>query len=254
MYRSPLFAPLLPWLKQLPERPDSAGLHRLCGQTPCHNGRGLPIRFIEMPDDGLAYETRIWQTGEVATRPDNWHDFFNALVWLAFSNSKRAINSSHIQAMNPQAEVRGRVRDALTHFDECGMVVLASDPQLLDLLRGFEWKTLFVERRADVLRNMRFLLFGHATYEQLLQPFRGMTAKAVLYEVDAEWLAQPVEQLTAAVDIRLAEDLTRGRYTHPRDFQPLPLLGIPGVTPDNESPSYYEDVWQFRPGRQGRAK
>ncbi|HLO65211.1 MAG TPA: DUF3025 domain-containing protein, partial [Azonexus sp.] len=35
----------------------------------------------------------------------------------------------------------------------------------------------------------------------------------------------------------------------PHDFQPLPLLGIPGVTPENENPAYYDDTWQFRPGR-----
>lgn len=34
------------------------------------------------------------------------------------------------------------------------------------------------------------------------------------------------------------------------DLQPLPLLGIPGVTPDSELASYYDDRWQFRPGRQ----
>ena len=27
------------------------------------------------------------------------------------------------------------------------------------------------------------------------------------------------------------------------------LLGIPGVTPENEDPAYYEDTYQFRPGR-----
>jgi hypothetical protein len=42
--------------------------------------------------------------------------------------------------MTPAGEARGTIRDALTHFDECGIVVLSSQPDLLELLRGFEWK------------------------------------------------------------------------------------------------------------------
>lgn len=201
----------------------------------------------------MGYEARLWETGEVATRPDNWHDFFNALVWLTFPHTKRAINTSHLQAMNPAGDwggkVRGKVRDALTHFDECGIVVLSAQPELLDLLRDFQWKALFVERRAEVIAGMRFFIVGHATYEQLLQPFRGLTAKAVLYDIPADWLDLPMAEQLVAVDQRLAADLSSGRYTRPRDFQPLPLLGIPGVTPENEVSAYYDDTYQFRSGR-----
>jgi hypothetical protein len=253
LYRSFLFDPLRPWLAQLPPAPDGAALAALLDQQPCFNERGQRLSFVDTPDDGLGYECRIWQTGAVATRPDNWHDFFNALVWLAFTETKRAINLSHMQAMLPEAEGkaqgRGNVRDALTHFDECGIVVLSSQPELLELLRNFQWKTLFVERRSEVVRSMRFLIVGHATYEQLLQPFRGLTAKAVLYTVTDELLAAPLVEQVRLIDARLAVDLVSGRYTRPRDFQPLPLLGIPGVTPDNEAPAYYDDTWQFRPGR-----
>ena len=100
---------------------------------------------------------------------------------------------------------------------------------------------------------MRFVIFGHATYEQLLKPFRGLTAKAVLHEVSAAWLQMDASAQRAAVDEWLAADLASGRYTRPRDFQPLPLLGIPGVTPDSEDPAYYDDTWQFRPGRRAAA-
>lgn len=254
LYASPLFAPLQPWLTQLPESPDSDALLDLLAPWVCFNDNGQQIRFVPTPEDGLGYEQRIWENGQVATRPDNWHDFFNALVWLRFPASKRAINTCHRQATLPDDEVlgkvRGMVRDALTHFDECGIVVLSSQPELLDLLRNFQWKTLFVERRTEVLRDMRFVVFGHASYEQLLKPFRGVTAKAVLYEIDNDWLALPAEAQLVAVDQRLAADLSSGRYTRPRDFQPLPLLGIPGMTPENEMPAYYDDTWQFRPGRQ----
>lgn len=251
-YGAPLFAPLRQWLERLPPRPDTQAVAALADKFPIYGENGQRIRFVPPPVGDLAYECRIWETGEVATRPDNWHDFFNALVWLTFPKTKIAVSASHVRAMTPAGEARGVIRDTLTHFDECGIVVVSSQPDLLDLLRDFQWKTLFVERRAEVLRDMRFIIFGHATYEQLLQPFRGLTAKAILHDVDAGWLALSLPEQIAAVDRRLAAELSSGRYRRPRDFQPLPLLGIPGMTPDNEHAAYYDDTWQFRPGRQVR--
>jgi len=249
LYASPLFEPLRPWLDQLPPAPDAQALAGLATRFPIHTENGRRVNFVPPRPDGLAYECRIWESGDVETRPDNWHDFFNALVWLSFPKTKIAVSAAHMRAMQAPGEARGMVRDALTHFDECGIVVLSSKPALLDLLRDFQWKSLFVDHRAEVVECMRFVIFGHATYEQLLKPFRGLTAKAVLYDVGDAWLEMESRELIAAVDERLALDLASGRYTRPRDFQPLPLLGIPGVTPDSDDPAYYDDTWQFRPGR-----
>ena len=248
-FASPLFLPLRRWLDQLPSHPDSGALDALAEAFPVHGENGRRIRFVLPPADGLAYEQRIRERGEVETRPGNWHDLFNALVWLTFPQAKAAVSARHAAAMAPDGEARGSVRDALTHFDECGIVVLSSRPQLLDLLRDFKWKALFVGHRAEVVDAMRFVVFGHATYEQLLAPFRGLTAKAVLYEVDQGWLRQPLAAQLAAIDARLEAELRSGCHARPRDFQPLPLLGIPGVTAGNEDPSFYDDTWQFRPGR-----
>jgi hypothetical protein len=226
----------------------------LAEQFPIHTANGQQVRFVPPRPDGLVYECRIWESGEVETRPDNWHDFFNALVWLSFPRTKIAVSAAHMRAMQAPGERRSTIRDALTHFDECGIAVLSSQPDLLELLRAFQWRQLFVERRDDVIRCMRFVIFGHAIYEQLLKPFRGLTAKAVLYDVSEAWLQMDDAAQVAAVDDMLATDLTNGSYTRPRDFQPLPLLGIPGVTPDSEDPAYYDDTWQFRPGRRARAE
>jgi len=248
-YASPLFAPLRRWLDQLPPRPDASAVAELARRFPIHTANGRPVRFVPPQADGLAYECRIWESGEVETRPDNWHDFFNALIWFRFPKTKIAVSARHVRAMTPAGAARGAVRDALTHFDECGIIVLSSRPDLLQLLRDFAWKKLFVGQREAVVRDMRFIVFGHATYEQLLAPYRGLTAKAVLYEVSEDWLRLPEEAQLEELDQRLAADLASGRYARPRDFQPLPLLGIPGLTPANENPDYYDDAWQFRPGR-----
>jgi len=237
------------WLGQLPAAPDTAAVAALAERFPIIAPDGRRIRFVPPQADGPVYERRIQDAGEVETRPGNWHDFFNALVWLAFPQAKLAISARHVQAMAPAGAARGSERDALTHFDECGIVVLSSQPPLLDLLREFRWRELFADRRDEVLCAMRFVVFGHATYEKLLNPFRGFTAKAILHEVDHGWPSMSVAAQAAAVDCLLAADFAQGRFTRPRDLQPLPLLGIPGVTADSEVASYYDDVWQFRPGR-----
>jgi len=44
-------------------------------------------------DDGLHYEERIARKGAIATRAENWHDLFNALIWLRYPSLKRALNA-----------------------------------------------------------------------------------------------------------------------------------------------------------------
>ncbi len=247
-----LFAPLAPLLEEIPLAPDLAALQVLGSTREVRTGAGHRLSFVPPPSDGLAYEARIWATGQVATRAGNWHDFFNALVWFTFPLSKAALNARHALALTRQAAVRGGERDAMTHFDECGVVVVSSDPVLLALLRGFQWKALFWEHRSELERALRCFVFGHATYEHLLQPFRGLTAKAVLYAVAPDWLGRPLPEQLAAIDQRLAAELTAGKFDQPRAFQPLPLLGLPGVTPENEMAAYYDDEGHFRPGRRAR--
>lgn len=248
-----LFTALSPLLTQIPLHPDLAALDRLCAASQIKTASGKCLRFVPPDDEVLGYETRVWERGEVVTRPDSWHDFFNALVWLSFPRAKSTLNARHVQALASRAgdcaEMRGAERDALTHFDECGVFLVSSDPELLDLVRTFRWKTLFWERRADLAHRLRCFVFGHATYERLLAPFRGLTAKAVLCEVGEDWWqVSPAAQL-ADIDQRLAEMFAIGRVTHPQVLHPLPLMGFPGMTPANERAEYYDDTWQFRSGR-----
>lgn len=246
---SPLLAHLRPWLDRSRPGPDGAILTALAGQAGILTESGHALRFALPEADGLGYEERIWRTGAVETRPDNWHDFFNALIWLAFPSAKAALNARHMREMRPVGEGRGEARDAMTQFDECGLVVVADDPSLLELLRHFRWKDLFWARRGDLAEHLRFYVFGHGTCEQLLAPFRGLTAKAVLYEVSPAWLAMPLADQLADLDGRLAAAIAAGGLASPRELQPVPLLGIPGVTPASEDAAYYDDTWQFRPGR-----
>jgi hypothetical protein len=147
---------------------------------------------------------------------------------------------------------RPAVRDALTLFDEDGLVVLCSDTGLLDLVREFRWKELFWNRREQVKKQMRFFLFGHALYHKALDPFLGMTGKGVLLEVPGAFAQLPLNSQIAETDRLLAAYAwDRKRMSHGREFSPLPVLGVPGWWGGNEEESFYENTAHFRPGRGG---
>lgn len=254
----PLFWPLAHLLGAYPHAlPDAPSLNAaLRRHVPgLLVGAGHDLSFVAPeacaePDAG--YEARIHRHGQVLTRSDNWHDFFNALVWLAFPLAKAALSRRHMASLAEQAQAgsreRGRLRDALTQFDECGIAVLASDGSLLEALRQHRWQEVFWLRRAELAEKMRFVVFGHGSYDQLRAPFFGLCAKAVYLEVAPDWLARPWPQQAADLDGRLADWLSRD-VGQPADLKPLPLLGIPSVTPDNQTADYYADTRQFRPLR-----
>ncbi len=246
----PLSAFLRPWLGD-----TAAGLpdlNRRARERGLTTGNGAPLSFVLPPVDDLGYEERAWLRGEVATRPDNRHDFFNALIWLAFPRSKAVLNRRHYTALlesrRQGGTARGALRDALTQFDECGVLMAGAAPELWEALRAHRWRELFVERREELMRSTRFLVFGHASHDLLAAPFVGLCGKAQFIEVEPSWLELPEHAALEALDLRLAA-LLDSRELSPRDWQPLPLLGIPGATADNESPDYYDDARQFRPAR-----
>jgi hypothetical protein len=215
-------------------------------------GHGQPLRFALPSSDAEAYEERACLSGEIATRPDNRHDLFNALIWLTFPQTKAALNRRHVAALNAARQkgcaARGPLRDALTQFDECGVVVAGSSPDLWSALCAHRWHEVFVERREELKQSTRFIVFGHASHDALGAPFVGLCGKAMFVEVDEAWLNLSEMAALAALELRLVALFDAGQFS-PRDWQPLPLLGIPGATADNEQARYYDDVRQFRPAR-----
>lgn len=252
----PLFETLAPLLASLDAAvlPDAAHLSQLL-QTHAPDalsGSGAPIRFVPPPPDNPGYERHIHQTGEVPTRPDDWHDFFNALAWCVWPHSKTRCNALHLSAMAEQggSPGRGRVRDGITQWDECGLLVVSTRPALLEGLARHAWREVFWDARAELLASTRFLVFGHALWDALRAPFFGLCAKAVYRPVDEAWLAQPLAAQQAEADVWLADWLARqGMDLGPRSLKPLPVLGIPGVVAESADPAYYQDTRQFRPRR-----
>lgn len=254
----PLFAPIAPLLARFTDArlPDAATLSALLAETAgaVTSGGGQPVRFVPPPDEAPAYEAHIHARGEVPTRIDDWHDFFNALAWCAWPRTKAACNALHLREIAARraagASGRGARRDALTQFDECGIVVVSADPSILALLAAHEWEAVFWQRRDALAASTRFMVFGHGSWDQLRAPFFGLCAKAVHRVVDAGWLALPEAARQAETDAWLAAWLKATFDTlTPRTLRPLPLLGIPGVTPANACAAYYRDTRQFRPRR-----
>ena len=246
----PLSVFLRPWLTG--GTPDLARLNALAREQELVTGGGVALRFVEPFGGADGYEERAFLAGEIATRPGNRHDLFNALIWLALPLTKAALNRRHFAALTDarrqgRAE-RGALRDALTQFDECGVVVAGCTPELWSGLCAHRWREVFVDRRAELLHSMRFIVFGHASHDALAAPFVGLCGKALFLELDTAWLELPEPAACSALDSRLAARFDTGNFS-PRDWQPLPLLGIPGATANNERPDYYDDRRQFRPAR-----
>jgi len=217
-------------------------------------GNGRPARLVAGSGGeraGESYEAQAFRTGAIGFRERDWHDLFNALVWLSFPCAKAALNARHATELARETPgLRGRVRDALTLFDEDGLVVASSDPDLLTLIREFRWKELFWRKRADVAARMRFLVFGHGLYQKALAPFLGMTGRAALITVDESFFDLALAAQSAALDPRLAAILSAPDLIRsPRDFCPVPVLGVPGWWHENRDRAFYDNTGYFRPGR-----
>lgn len=199
---------------------------------------GKPVRFAPPAASDPYYEVGVYETGRVATRPANRHDWFNALAWLAFPRTKARINAMHAAALPKERGRRGRLRDLLTIFDEGGAIVACADPVLVELLRAHEWKALFWENRTRVLASMEIVVLGHAVMEMALAPWAGIACKALVLPS-----ADDLDGQVAAWLRDLPEDAT------PRALAAIPVFGYPGWMPESAAAGFYDDARYFRPLR-----
>lgn len=216
-------------------------------------------------EDG--YEPRIYLRGEVQTREQSWHDFFNALVWHGLPKAKKMINklqyellrqrntpriSSNINTAQPMSNgefehkqdysFRTPVENMLTLFDENGAIVLSSNPLLLELIKSHRWHELFWVRRKEFQEQIKVIIFGHGLFEKAINPYIGITAQALLIEDDN---ANNIDNYLACFLKENPEKLTTS------NLHPLPILGIPGWWPENEKESFYANKNYFRDKKKG---
>jgi Protein of unknown function (DUF3025) len=262
LLRSALFAPLQPVLAEFAKNdfPTLQDCNALLAARypPIAVQSGIPLRFVSQQRGKLAfeaqYEPRCYLAGEVQMRAHNWHDLLNALVWLTFSSTKAVLNARHYHALMEEKASgntrRGAVRDVNTLLDESGVIVAYADAELAELLRNFEWKELFWQRREQVEAAMGFHLFGHGLYVKAQQPYVGMTGQGLLIKVAQQYFSWSLAQQLKHLDSQIADYLaTRGHCRSTRDLTPVPLLGVPGWSADNDTAAYYDNTLYFRPGR-----
>jgi hypothetical protein len=234
-WSAPWLAPLVRW-RTLLEAPDwRAELSETARARGVVSGRGQPVQFVGADDaDGVPYELHIATTGRVPTRA-NWHDAFNALMWLAFPRTKAALNrrqADEIERRGIGAQ-RGAVRDAATLIDESGLLLASDDAAVFEALARHDWRRLLIDARARWGREIVPLAFGHALLEKLAGPFKAITACVV------------------PVPLRADADDAAARFVARADLAPpllahLPVLGIPSWWPANEDPRFYDDPKVFR--------
>lgn len=193
--------------------------------------------------DGLHYEARLAR-GCIATRPENWHDLFNAMVWMRHPGLKRALNQQqcrHIARMG--ARERSPAQQALTQFDENGVIVQVRGTALLDLWDRHDWTGLFHSnaarwRSGDIAV---VAVVGHALMEQMLVPGRLLVGKCVVVPGGS---LDPVARVAASIS-------DGAILATPAALRPLPLAGIPGWHA-GQSEAFYAQTDYFRPLREGR--
>ncbi|WKE66962.1 DUF3025 domain-containing protein [Gallaecimonas kandeliae] len=213
---------------------------------------GQPVSFCSAPLDDY-YEAQILATGRVPTRPDNWHDCFNALAWALYPRAKAAINAQHVADIEAHGlSPRTLRRDSLTLFDECGVLVVAASLEPLEALRQHHWQQAFVEGREQWGSATRPFVFGHAVYEQGLAPYLGLTAKMLPLLAPPAFFGWALKAQYAWLDERLCELLASDGLKDKSLLSPLPLLGVPGWWPQNSDPAFYANLDYFRPLRRPR--
>ena len=231
--KHPIFDSIRFCLEKLPDY-SLENLNRLAEESNIATASGKPIRFVAPCASDPYYEVQLYETGRIQTRPDNRHDLFNALVWLAFPKMKARINAMHAAEIPRERGKRGRLRDMLTIFDEGGAIVVCSDA-VATLVREARWRELFVERH----RDFRIVVVGHAVLEQALAPHPGITCKVLFADPGSDLDARAAEWLAA-----------EGKS--PRDLPPLPAFGYPGWFEGSGKPGFYSDKRYFRPLQHGK--
>lgn len=224
------------------------GPEHLSGLLPdgLHSPGGQAVQFVPATDiPGLPYEKHIWETGQVSTREESWHDLFNALVWCRLPRLKVAMNAVHYQHLAEESGGRrGKQRDALTLLDESGVIVAGSHAGVLEALAARDWQRAFVGYREAWVDETRVLVCGHAILEKFLDPYKALTAHALYLHSGEPMAIQEIDEL-------LADTLLSGELlAEPGDLSPLPLMGIPGWWPSGpQDEAFYGDQGVFRPRR-----
>jgi hypothetical protein len=237
----PAFVPYARWLETpggLGDVPEIAALNQVATTSRLSLPNGKALQFETAParrTGALAYERRIADEGVIEFRAGHWHDFANALVWLAFPLIKAALNAVHLrEGRDATANARSRARDAATLLDEAGLIFACVDTELIALLRAWQWHELFWLRRDAVAQRVNAMVVGHGLLERLRAPYRALTAQALIVDV-----------ATSDVDAVVAATI-RAPDFGPHRLTPLPVAALPGWDTEQIGEGLFDDREVFR--------
>ncbi len=227
-----------------------------------------------MPADSRYYEQIIFEEHTIPTRKGSWHDFFNGIIWLQFPRTKTYLNCLHISEIKTKGlNPRTKVRNHITHFDECGVVLFIKGSSLLAQLQQlFEvqaWTSIFCELREEWNSNIFPVVFGHANLEMMLDPFIGLTGKVLLIQIEdvpdlhdikpaGETSDKNQLNITLfepqVLDALLLQHIEQNQtFFALKPFYPLPLLGVPSWHFEEQDAEFYANTNYFMPKRQQKA-
>ncbi len=193
------------------------------------------------------YERHVAELAQVPTRPCNWHDFFNMIVWAHFPKLRWALNSLHVDPnVGPKDPRNGRApaQNLAATFDEAGMLVVSESRAVLEELQALRFKRVFWDRRAELVATTRFWLIGHGLLESLRTPHPGLAARSLLLHASALPKGQAADQQRLQLDTVAAARVHAWRSNR-TVLDPVPVLAIPGFS-DNDSLEFYDDFRNIR--------
>lgn len=163
---------------------------------PSHRRR----RSAPPPAPEQRYDGSITVEHTVPTRGNNWHDLLNALCFATWPRSKRALHARQYRALlargGQPSPTRTREQDALTLFDEGGLIIAALPDAVRVLHAAIASRDGQNERSAlpachAALREQSargavvLVPFGHALLEHWVEGIPCPGAAARVVEVEA---------------------------------------------------------------------
>lgn len=208
-------------------------------------------QYQDLPFPEMGYEERIYKSGIISTREQNWHDFFNVFIWCFFPRTKVLLNRLHMDELEIQVgKKRTPARDAITHIDESGVIVATCEPEVIQELKRHQWKQLFVQRRQQWWKRVGCYVFGHGLYEKALNPFIGFTGKAYCLLVEEAFFNLSRLEQYRELDKTLLQHIDGNQSLKDSShLSPIPVLGVPEWYAENSDPNFYRNENYFRPFR-----
>ena len=245
IFKHPVFqdvADFLPWA--ISEQWPTVESLNFSSEPLMHAYTGMPLVFAkqtsELLNDGMHYEQRIFQRGLIATRENNWHDLFNAMMWLKYPKIKSALNARQWGDIEQHGlKTRTPAQCAMTLFDEAGAIVTIPD-EMLACWKQHDWHGLFIEH-ADAWREgrARVAVFGHALLDHALVTETLLVAKCIVLEDKSD--------LPTCFD-RIADDIyAENSLRANSELRTLPLCGIPGWHSATDSAEFVKSAACFSP-------